>query len=63
MAVSYRCKHFYLDMAYQYQHQHGDVYAFRATDYDAGMSSDNLLKGQDVKLDRHNIMLTLGLKF
>lgn len=63
LGLGYRCKHFYLDMAYQYQHQHGDVYAFRATDYDAGMSSDNLLKGQDVKLDRHNIMLTLGLKF
>lgn len=63
LGLGYRRKHFYLDMAYQYQHQHGDVYAFRATDFDAGMSSGNLLKGQDVKLDRHNIMLTLGLKF
>ena len=24
LGLGYRCKHFYLDMAYQYQHQHGD---------------------------------------
>ena len=63
LGLGYRYKHFYLDMAYQYQHQHGDVYAFRATDSDSRLSTANLLQAQNVNLDRHNVMLTLGFKF
>ena len=62
LGLGYRGKHFYADMAYQYQKQQADVYAFRATDAGNGTGA-NLLSGQKVDLDRHNVMLTLGFKF
>lgn len=58
--LGYKGKHFYADLAYQYQAQKGDVYAFNATD---GQSDANVLQGQKVDLNRHNVMVTLGYKF
>lgn len=55
-----RGKHFYADMAYQYQMQSGDVYAFHLPDTD---NITNRLQGQKVDLNRHNVMLTVGYKF
>lgn len=55
-----RGKHFYADLAYQYQNQSGDVYAFHLPESD-GVT--NRLKAQTVDLNRHNVMLTLGYKF
>lgn len=60
VGLGYRGKHCYLDFAYQFQKQQGDVYAFHATD---GYSMQNLLTGQKVDLNRHNAIVTLGFKF
>lgn len=60
VGLGYRGKHCYLDMAYQFQKQQGDVYAFHATN---GNNNQNILKGQKVDLNRHNVMFTLGFKF
>ena len=54
-----RGKHFYADMAYQYQIQKGDLYTFHLGD-DADR---NRLSAKTVDLHRHNVMLTLGYKF
>lgn len=58
--LGYRGKHFYADMAYQYQTQQGDVYAFHLADTD-GVT--NRLQGQKVDLNRHNVLFTIGYKF
>ena len=58
--VGYHGKHFYADLAYQYQHQQGDVYAFHIPEQN---SEINRLQGQKVDLNRNNLMLTLGYKF
>lgn len=56
----YRGKHFYADLACQYQLQKGDVYAFHVSD---GETTTNYLTGQKVDLNRSNIMATIGFKF
>lgn len=62
--LGYRGKHFYGDIAYQYQHQTGDLYAFDyATDADIQKGVTNQLQAQKVDLNRHNVMLTIGYKF
>ncbi len=64
VGLGYRHKHFYADLSYQFQRQWADVYAFRATASGTGTRNEaNLLSAQSVKLDRHNVMLTLGYKF
>lgn len=55
-----RGKHFYADLAYQYQQQQGTVYAFHLPEAD---NVTNRLQGQQVDLNRHNVMLTVGYKF
>lgn len=55
-----RGKHFYADVAYQYQHQEGDLYTFHVPD---GNSERNLLKAAKCDLNRHNAVLTVGYKF
>ena len=60
IGLGYRGQHCYFDAAYQFQKQQGDVYAFHATERN---STQNLLKGQTVDLNRHNIMFTFGYKF
>lgn len=62
VGLGYRCKHFYADMAYQFQKQHADVFAFNGG-YDNDFSKFYALEGQRVDLNRHNIMFTLGYKF
>ncbi len=54
-----RGKHFYADMAYQYQMQKGDLYTFHLGDD----VDRNRLSAKTVDLNRHNVMLTLGYKF
>jgi len=54
-------KHFYADVAYQFQRQNGDVYAFHT--FDGDNIRTNHLQKQSFDLNRHNIMLTLGYKF
>lgn len=64
--LGYRGKHFYADLAYQYQTQAADVYAFRtntAAQYDPSSAYKNSLPAQKLDLKRHNFMLTLGCKF
>ncbi len=64
VGLGYRDKHLYADLSYQFQRQWADVYAFRATASGSGTRNEpNQLTGQSVKLDRHNVMLTLGYKF
>ena len=58
--LGYRGKHFYADLAYQYQHQTADVYAFHVPEQG---SEINRLEGQKVDLNRNNVMLTIGYKF
>ncbi len=60
LGLGYRGKHFYADVAYQYQRQQGDVYAFHIPKEN---SEINRLQGQKVDLNRNNVMLTLGYKF
>ncbi len=55
-----RGKHFYADVAYQYQTQKGELYTFHVPDMH---SEENRLQAADIKLNRHNVMLTLGYKF
>lgn len=55
-----RGKHFYADMAYQYQAQQGTAYAFHLAAED-GVT--NRLSGQKADLNRHNVMFTVGYKF
>ena len=58
--LGYKGKHFYGDVAYQYQKQTGEVTPFRATDLNTGAS---LTASRNVDFKRHNVMLTLGCKF
>lgn len=58
--LGYKGKHFYGDVAYQYQKQMGEVTPFRATDLDTGAP---LTASRNVDFKRHNVMLTLGCKF
>lgn len=55
-----RGKHLYADIAYQYQHQDGELYTFHVP---SGGSETNSLRAANVDLNRHNVMLTLGYKF
>ena len=58
--LGYRGKHFYADLAYQYQRQQGTVYAFHVPQENSEL---NRLQGQKVDLNRNNVMLTVGFKF
>lgn len=60
--LGFKGKHFYADIAYQYQNQSGDVYAFHNIESDATYRKNTLQK-QTFDLNRHNVMLTLGYKF
>lgn len=63
--LGYRGKHFYADLACQFQKQRGKAYAFHLPSDDGtnNMSVVNRLQGQSVQLNRHNVMLTVGYKF
>jgi len=70
LGLGYHGKHFYADLAYQYQHQSADVYAFHVpadgpTDFEtfSGATDVNLLTPQEADLNRHSVLLTLGYKF
>lgn len=61
-----RGKHFYADVAYQYQHQNGDVHAFDGGTDPGDLSAEpktQLLQGQKADLNRHNVLFTVGYKF
>ena len=58
--LGYKAKHFYADVAYQYQTQQGDVYTFHIPENESHI---NRLQAAKVDLNRHNFMLTLGYKF
>lgn len=58
----YRGKHFYADLAYKYNTYKEDFYPF----YDAGMDNENyynLLPKTDVKNNKHQVLMTLGMRF
>lgn len=59
--IGYRSRNFYFDMAYQFQRQKGDVYAFNYIEN--GDFTTNRLQAQKVDLNRNNVMFTLGFKF
>ncbi len=61
LGLGFRGKHFYGDVAYQYQTQAADVYAFQ--NFDQDFTRENLLPKQSLDLERHAITLTLGYKF
>lgn len=64
LGLGYRGKHFYTDLAYQYQTQEADVYAFHAPEGSNGdQIRQNRLQGQKLDLKRSNLMLTFGYKF
>ncbi len=58
--VGFRGKHFYGDVAYQYQVQQGDLYAFHAPESN---SEQNRLQPASLNFERHNVLFTLGCKF
>ncbi len=53
LGIGYRYKGGYFDVAYQYQTQKGDFYAF----------TDENLKSTDISNNRNQIMATLGFRF
>lgn len=61
LGLGYRGKIFYGDLSYQYQHQSADIYAFNYIEN--GDNVTNRLTPVKADLNRHNVMLTLGLKF
>lgn len=63
--LGYRGKHFYADVAYQFQRQRGDLYPFatQELDYPEGMAGAPDIAPAKVKLDRHNVLFTVGYKF
>ena len=71
LGVGYHGKHFYADVAYKYRHQNAHFYAFDDTfaTADADFVNDNpnlvgaKLDRTGVIQDRHNIAVTLGVKF
>lgn len=58
--LGFRRHQFYADIAYQYQVQQGEVYAFHVPE---SKDMTNALQGQKVDLNRHQLMLTVGYKF
>lgn len=56
--VGYRGKNFYADLSYQHQVQSGMLYSFYAQD-----QGSNVLPGNKIKLDKSQVMLTLGVRF
>lgn len=64
--LGYHGKHFFADLAYQYQHQDADVYPFHDTDVyssNEDFAADRGPQAQSFDLKRHQVMLTLGWKF
>lgn len=61
LGLGCRSKHFYGDVAYQYQRQRGDLYAFNY--FEGNTVQDNYLPAQKVNLDRHQVLFTVGYKF
>jgi hypothetical protein len=59
--VGYRSGKWYADMAYQYQMQQADVYAFHLPEGSNNMT--NRLQAAKVDLNRHNVQFTVGYKF
>ena len=59
--LGYTYKGFYCDLAYQYQTQHADVYAFHLPE--SGSNNINRLQASRVDLNRHNMHFTIGYKF
>ena len=57
----YRSGKWYADMAYQYQVQQADVYAFHLPESDT--NSMNRLQAAKVDLNRHTAQFTIGYKF
>ena len=58
----YRAKSFYADLAYKYNTYKENFYAFYDADVDNGYY-DNRLPATNVKNDKHQVMLTLGMRF
>lgn len=56
--LGYRWNGGYIDLAYQYQMQTGDFYAFSTSNY-----QDNSLQASTIKNNRSQIMATLGFRF
>ena len=59
--VGYRSGSWYADMAYQYQVQTADVYAFHLPE--SSGNTANRLQAAQVDLNRHNVQFTVGYKF
>ena len=59
--VGYRSGKWYADMAYQYQTQQADVYAFHLPE--SNSNATNRLQAAKVDLNRHNVQFTVGYKF
>lgn len=59
--LGYRGKHAYFDIAYQYQKQSGDFYAFHLPTETS--NTVNRLAASKVDLNRHQMLFTLGYKF
>lgn len=59
--IGYRSGSWYADMAYMYQTQKADVYAFHLPS--GGANTTNRLQAAQVNLNRHNLQFTVGYKF
>ncbi len=57
--VGYRIKKFYVDLAYKCRTQSGDFYAFDTTGREDGATIDPV----DVNLNRHQLVVGVGIKF
>ena len=61
--LGYRNSNFYADLAYQYQTQSATFYPFALQNGSIGASDRNDVPGHDLNLDRHQLSLTLGMRF
>ena len=59
--LGYKATHFYADFAWQYQKQTGDFYAFSTQQ--GNDATENLAPCTKLKLDRSQLLFTLGYKF
>lgn len=61
--LGYTFDKFSVDLAYQYSMQKGDFYPFSSYTDGSDSSLDNIVSSTEVKNNRHQVLLTLGMTF
>lgn len=61
--VGYSTKNFSLDLAYQYSNQKGDFYPFESMSHGSGANAvTNVVDATEINNERHQLLITLGVK-